>query len=76
MITGNQIVNGLIIHMNKFLDSDWLKEMHFSGNTMQKKKVIQCKLQRFPKLVRRNSRKNLSVIFTKHIVKIHWSEIM
>ena len=35
-VTGNRIVNDLIIHMNKFLDSDWLKEMHFSGCTTQK----------------------------------------
>ena len=27
----------LIIYMKKFLDSDWLREMQFLGNTMQKK---------------------------------------
>ena len=27
----------MIIYMKKFLDSDWLREMHFLGNTVQKK---------------------------------------
>ena len=27
----------LIIYMKKFLDCDWLKEMQFFGNTVQKK---------------------------------------
>ena len=27
----------LIIYMKKFLDCDWLREMQFFGNTVQKK---------------------------------------
>ena len=27
----------LIIYMKKFLDCDWLREMQFLGNTVQKK---------------------------------------
>ena len=30
-------VNFIIIYMKKFLDCDWLREMQFSGNTVQKK---------------------------------------
>ena len=31
------IVTCLIIYMKKFLDCDWLREMQFFGNTVQKK---------------------------------------
>ena len=47
----------LIIHLKKFLHSDWLREMQFLGNKMQnrgnsvQKEVTQCNLQlRYPKI--------------------------
>ena len=30
-------IHNLIIYMKKFLDCDWLREMQFLGNTVQKK---------------------------------------
>ena len=31
------VILWLIIYMKKFLDCDWLREMQFFGNTVQKK---------------------------------------
>ena len=32
-----EALNNVIIYMKKFLDCDWLREMQFFGNTVQKK---------------------------------------
>ena len=37
VISGQQKFKILIIYMKKFLDCDWLREMQFLGNTVQKK---------------------------------------
>ena len=36
-ITSNHAITMLIIYMKKFIHCDWLREMQFSGNTVQKK---------------------------------------